>query len=125
LLIRCSLITVIMLANDFLVSDFFRITTIISWAISTQYICVGLQIQQIEELTVVHAGLRHANEFRHPAEGVHHRMHLDAALPPRPSSGFRPTPRSISLKSWMVVLSMTFRLRMLKPFNRLSEINGW
>ena len=42
-----------------------------------------------------------------------------------PSSGFRPTPRSISLKSWMVVLSMTFRLRMLKPFNRLSEINLW
>ena len=81
-----------MLANDFLVSDFFRITTVSNWAISTQYICVGLQLQQIQELTVVHAGLRPANEFRHPAEGVHHRMHLDAALPPRPSNGFRPTP---------------------------------
>ena len=42
-----------------------------------------------------------------------------------PSSGFQPTPHSISLKSCMVVLSMTFRLRMLKPFNGLSEINGW
>jgi hypothetical protein len=40
----------------------------------------------------VHAGLRHANKFRLPAEGVHYRMRLDAALPPRPSNGFRPTP---------------------------------
>jgi hypothetical protein len=42
-----------------------------------------------------------------------------------PSSGFRPTSRSIPLNSWMVVLSMTSRLRMLKRFNRLFEINDW
>ncbi len=32
----------------------------------------------------MHAGLSHALEFRHPAKGVHHRMHLDATLPPQP-----------------------------------------
>ena len=39
-----------------------------------------------------------------------------------PSSRLRPTPRRISLNNWIVLLSIIFRLRMLRPFNRLSEI---
>lgn len=43
-----------------------------------------------QEITIVYTGRWHAHELRHPAESVHHRMHLDAPVSPGSVQRFSP-----------------------------------
>jgi len=54
-----------------------------------------------QEITIVYTGRWHAHELRHPAESVHHRMHLDA--PVSPGSVMRLSGENSAFEYWLSI----------------------